>query len=76
MAEVKDLNSKTTEHIAFATTKLESIETQTLKTNGRVSEHDKRFGEIEKTVAVNTVKIATGVFIVGAIASVAINHFF
>lgn len=51
MDKIDDLKSEQIEHHTFAKAKLESIETQAVKTNGRVTANENEITGIKKDVA-------------------------
>lgn len=51
MDKVERIDAKQSEHIAFSKAKLQAIEEQARKTNGRVTKHDEMFETFVKRVS-------------------------
>ena len=72
MDKVEKIDREQTAHISFAKTKLETIETQALKTNGRVTKLEEEVDIVQIKQENAAVKIGAGVFV----ASVAFTYLF
>lgn len=63
MEKLDAVDQKQSEHISYTTAKLEAIEAQTLKTNGRVSKNEEEIHALQVKHENMTVKVGVGVFV-------------
>ncbi len=75
MDRVEHIRDEQSEHIAYTRAKLESIEAQAMKTNGRVN----RLDEVIDTVTIRqeglATRVGTGVFVASALFVYVLNRF-
>lgn len=70
MKEVKDIKAKQIEHTTFSKTKLESIETQAKKTNGRLLLAEENINNLQTTNKVNRAYVVGMSSIIGVVWTV------
>ncbi len=73
MDKVEKIDREQTAHISFATTKLETIETQALKTNGRVTKLEEEVDIVQVKQENMAVKVGAGVFMATIVVSFLFN---
>lgn len=73
MDKIDKFDSKQSEHIAYSKAKLESIESQALKTNGRVTANRQDIDDLKLKHENIGAKVGTGVFIASTLFVYFIN---
>ncbi len=73
MDKVEDISENQKEHIAYTKAKLEAIEAQALKTNGRVNKLEGEMDDVQVRQENLGVKVAAGVTVLTMVVSGVIN---
>jgi hypothetical protein len=73
MEQVDKIHTCQSKHVEFTKAKLESIEAQTVKTNGRVNKAEEEIDALHIRTENLGVKVAAGVFVASATFSFLLN---